>query len=81
MDNISSLNPSDIERMEVLKDASACAIYGSRGSNGVILITTKGGVKGETTVNIRCLCRCKNSYKDIEHDEQRPILQLHHESV
>ena len=46
------LNPSDIERMEVLKDASACAIYGSRGSNGVILITTKGGVKGETTVTL-----------------------------
>ena len=51
-DNISSLNPADIERIEVLKDASACAIYGSRGSNGVILVTTKGGVKGETA-----LCR------------------------
>ncbi len=47
MDNISSLNPADIDRIEVLKDASACAIYGSRGSNGVILITTKGGIKGK----------------------------------
>ena len=51
MDNISSINPSDIDRIEVLKDASACAIYGSRGSNGVILITTKGGQKGKTIVS------------------------------
>jgi TonB-linked SusC/RagA family outer membrane protein len=57
------LNPSDIERMEVLKDASACAIYGSRGSNGVILITTKGGVKGETTVTLDAYVGVKNSYK------------------
>ena len=41
--NISFLNPNDIEATEVLKDASATAIYGSRGSNGVILITTKRG--------------------------------------
>ena len=54
---------SDIERMEVLKDASACAIYGSRGSNGVILITTKGGVKGETTVTLDAYVGVKNSYK------------------
>lgn len=63
MDNISSLNPSDIERMEILKDASACAIYGSRGSNGVILITTKGGVKGETIVTLDAYVGVKNSYK------------------
>jgi TonB-dependent SusC/RagA subfamily outer membrane receptor len=38
--NLNSLNPNDIESMEILKDASATAIYGSRGANGVILITT-----------------------------------------
>ena len=43
---LNSLNPSDIESIEVLKDASATAIYGSRGSNGVILITTKKGTAG-----------------------------------
>ncbi|MGK7393581.1 MAG: SusC/RagA family TonB-linked outer membrane protein [Candidatus Cyclobacteriaceae bacterium M3_2C_046] len=43
---LSSLNPNDIESIEVLKDASAAAIYGSRGANGVVLITTKGGKKG-----------------------------------
>lgn len=46
---MSSINASDIESIEVLKDASATAIYGSRGANGVILITTKGGGKDEKT--------------------------------
>src|SRR4030042_773908 len=49
--NINSLNPFDIESIEILKDASATAIYGSRGSNGVILITTKSGKKGKPTIN------------------------------
>lgn len=44
---LSSLNPSDIVSMEVLKDASATAIYGAQGSNGVVLITTKRGKAGE----------------------------------
>lgn len=46
-DNINFLNPEDIESMEVLKDASASAIYGTRASNGVVLITTKKGKKGQ----------------------------------
>lgn len=46
------LNPSDIQSMEVLKDATATAIYGARGANGVVLVTTKrGAVKGKTTVS------------------------------
>lgn len=44
---LSGINPSDILSMEILKDASATAIYGSRGANGVVLITTKGGKTGE----------------------------------
>lgn len=46
--NINFLNQNDIESMQVLKDASAAAIYGTRGSNGVILITTKKGSQGKT---------------------------------
>lgn len=46
------LNPSDIESIEVLKDASATAIYGSRGSNGVIMITTKKGKEGPPVVQL-----------------------------
>lgn len=47
LNDISFLNSADIESTEILKDASATAIYGSRGSNGVILITTKSGKKGQ----------------------------------
>ena len=46
----SSLNPSDIESIDVLKDASSTAIYGARGANGVILVTTKSGKQGKTKV-------------------------------
>jgi TonB-dependent starch-binding outer membrane protein SusC len=49
---LSNINPADIESIEVLKDASASAIYGSRASAGVILITTKRGQKGKTRVNL-----------------------------
>lgn len=49
---LNMLNPSNIESIEILKDADATAIYGSRGSNGVILITTKKGAAGKTKVDI-----------------------------
>ena len=49
---IADLNPNDIESLEILKDASASAIYGSRASNGVVLITTKRGRAGKTTFDV-----------------------------
>ncbi len=51
-EDISSINPNDIESMDILKDASATAIYGSRGANGVILITTKRGKSGKLNINV-----------------------------
>src|SRR5690606_147647 len=48
---LSTINPSDIESIEVLKDASATAIYGSRAANGVILITTRKGKAGKASIN------------------------------
>ena len=45
--NFEDINPADIENIQILKDASATAIYGSRGANGVVLITTKSGTQGE----------------------------------
>lgn len=51
LNNINSININDVESIEVLKDASATAIYGSRGANGVILITTKKGETGAPEVN------------------------------
>ena len=49
--SINNLNPSDIESIQVLKDASAAAIYGSRAANGVVLITTKNGKKGPVKID------------------------------
>lgn len=50
---LSTVNPADIESVEVLKDVSATAIYGSRGANGVIIVTTKKGHRGKASVNYR----------------------------
>lgn len=50
--NFAAINPSDIESIEVLKDASATAIYGSRGANGVILVTTKTATEGRAQINM-----------------------------
>ncbi|WP_188811128.1 SusC/RagA family TonB-linked outer membrane protein [Hymenobacter cavernae] len=47
VDNLRGINPTDVANIEVLKDASSAAIYGSRGSNGVVLVTTKRGKKGK----------------------------------
>lgn len=49
--DLNTINPSDIESIEILKDASSTAIYGSRGANGVVLITTKKGKAGKTSIN------------------------------
>lgn len=51
--DFAALNTNDIEDIQILKDASATAVYGSRGANGVIVIQTKGGKSGRTTVNYR----------------------------
>lgn len=50
-DGLSTLDPSDIESIDILKDASSTAIYGARGANGVVVISTKGGSVKKTTVN------------------------------
>jgi len=59
------LNPSDIESIEVLKDVSATAIYGSRGSNGVILITTKKGKKNGYSIDYKYTAGISNSSKKL----------------
>lgn len=52
IDNLSGINPNDIESIDVLKDAASAAIYGSRGSNGVILVTTKKGKTGKPLITL-----------------------------
>src|SRR6188474_1157626 len=57
---IENINPNDIESIDVLKDASATAIYGSRGANGVVIVTTKQGKAGRVTVNLNSSLRLDN---------------------
>lgn len=62
--SINDINPNDIASVEVLKDASATAIYGSRGANGVILISTKKGSKGKVAINYNTTISL-DSYKSL----------------
>ena len=64
--NISFLNPNDIEATEVLKDASATAIYGSRGANGVILVTTRKGKEGKTNISLNVYAGIQNRWKKLD---------------
>ena len=61
--DINNLNPADIERIDVLKDAASCAIYGANGANGVILITTKQGKQGKVQVSYDGNVGWANVYK------------------
>lgn len=67
--NPSDINANDIQSIEILKDAAATAIYGSRGSNGVILITTKHGQSGKTSINL-------NYYTSIQEIDQTRMPDL-----
>jgi TonB-linked SusC/RagA family outer membrane protein len=63
--DINSINVNDIESMEVLKDASATAIYGSRGANGVVLISTKRGTKGKGTISFETFHGLSNIIQEL----------------
>jgi iron complex outermembrane receptor protein len=77
VDPLSSLNPNDIESINILKDASATAIYGSRGANGVIMITTKRGSAGKTQIDYSFNTGFSNATKQLDvltGDEYRSIV-------
>ncbi|WP_228054846.1 SusC/RagA family TonB-linked outer membrane protein [Kordia antarctica] len=61
--NLATVNPNDIESLEVLKDAASSAIYGSRGANGVILVTTKKGKTGKTTFSYNTYFSTSSKYQ------------------
>ncbi|MGP1994363.1 SusC/RagA family TonB-linked outer membrane protein [Zobellia laminariae] len=65
-DNMTTLNPGDIETISVLKDASASAIYGSRAANGVIIVTTKKGTRGGIKVDLDYSYGLQSSVKNID---------------
>lgn len=63
---LSMINPNDIQSIDILKDASATAIYGSRGANGVIIITTKSGKKGEGKISYEGYTSISSLYKKLD---------------
>ncbi|WP_298141141.1 TonB-dependent receptor [Flavobacterium sp.] len=63
---LSMINPNDVESIDILKDASATAIYGSRGANGVIIITTKSGKKGTGKISYEGFTSVQSIYKDLD---------------
>lgn len=75
-----SIDPSEIESIEVLKDASATAIYGARGGNGVVLITTKRGQRGESRVTIESSYGFQNISKTIPVLGARQFMELTNEA-
>jgi len=73
-DGLSALNPDDIESISILRGANAAVLYGSQGANGVVLITTKSGAEGKTTVTV-------NSSYTFEHYLELPELQFKYGAV
>ncbi len=77
---INDINPGDIASVEVLKDASAQSIYGARASNGVILITTKRGKAGKTSVNYNAYYGIQNVHKNFDVYSPEEYAQLKREA-
>jgi TonB-dependent SusC/RagA subfamily outer membrane receptor len=77
---LASINPGDIERIDVLKDADATAIYGSRGANGVILITTKKGKGSESQVNFNIYTGIREIGHKLDFLNTQQYLELRNEA-
>ena len=78
---LASLNPNEIESIEILKDASSTAIYGSRGANGVVLITTKRGKKGRDIVEVNYRTDVSSSMKKLAVLDSKHYLNYVSEAV
>lgn len=74
--SMADINPNDIESIEILKDASATAIYGSRGANGVVLITTKRGKRGQANIDINAYTGFQDLTRGIDMMSSREYLEL-----
>ena len=69
--DLSDINPNDIDKVDVMKDASSAAVYGARGSNGVILITTKRGQQGKPRVTVNAsVGLARDSFRELPYDAQ-----------
>jgi len=81
LDVLSSINPNDIESMEILKDAASAAIYGARASNGVVLITTKRGKVGQTQFNFNMWAGFEQPWKKLDMLDSRQFMELRNEGA
>ncbi|MGQ7869211.1 SusC/RagA family TonB-linked outer membrane protein [Sunxiuqinia sp. sy24] len=79
--DLARLNPDDIASFSIMKDATATALYGARGANGVILVTTKEGKEGKAKVSVRFENSISMPTKDIEFADPITYMQLHNEAV
>ncbi|MCH7410439.1 TonB-dependent receptor [Belliella sp. DSM 111904] len=79
--NLMDINPSDIESIEVLKDASATAIYGSRGSNGVILVTTRRGYSGGTQIEYSAFYGVQNMSNRVDLMSADQYIEMNREAA
>ncbi|WP_083578188.1 SusC/RagA family TonB-linked outer membrane protein [Tangfeifania diversioriginum] len=80
-DDLSRLHPDDIAAFSIMKDATATALYGARGANGVILVTTKEGREGKAKVNIRFENSISQPTQNIDLADPITYMQLHNEAV
>lgn len=78
--NLNAINPNDIESIEVLKDASAAAIYGSRAANGVVLVTTKSGKAGKVSVSLDAYVGFQNVTKTLDLMNAQEFIEFSRES-
>lgn len=81
LSGIADINPNDIASVEVLKDASAAALYGSRASNGVILITTKKGAAGRTKVTLDSYIGVQNLWKKLDYLNAEEYVEARNEAI
>ena len=78
---LARLNPDDIASFSIMKDATANALYGARGANGVILVTTKEGKTGKAKINVRLETSISSPTRDVELADPITYMELHNESV
>lgn len=79
--DLSRLNPDDIASFSVLKDATATALYGARGANGVILVTTKEGTEGKMKLSFRAESSFSSPSKEVELADPLTFMKLHNEAA
>lgn len=81
INGVTGLNPNDVETIDVLKDAAATAIYGSRGANGVVLITTKRGVSGKPQVTFNSYIGTQSAYRKVPLMNSKQYVEFYNEGA